>query len=86
MRELIEFLINFMIPYILGIICAFITFHPVREWQNGYTAARETYRNWDKGYEEGWNAASAKLHKDYDRGFGDGFDAGWRTALEQKYE
>lgn len=83
--RLIDFLINFMVPYILGVVCAFLMFHPVRKWKDGYDAARETYGNWDKGYDEGWKA-SAEMHKDYDRGFGDGFDAGWRTALERREE
>ena len=73
-------ILEIFIPYFIGIITAFLIFHPVKEWNEGYKTARERYDNWDLGYEEGYK--SAKKHfKNYDEGFGAGFEAGWDSAL-----
>ena len=69
-----------LIPYFTGIIVAFLIFHPVKEWNEGYKTARERYDNWDLGYEEGYKSAR-KHFKNYDEGFGAGFEAGWDSAL-----
>ena len=78
-----ELIINVLLPYIMGIIAAFLMFHPEREWKDGYKTARKTYSNWDLGFNDGYKSAE-KLFKDYDRGFGDGFESGWNAALENK--
>lgn len=76
---MIEFL-NILIPYFSGIIMAFLIFHPVKEWKDGYKVARERYKNWDLGFEEGYKSAR-KHFQNYDEGFGAGFEAGWDVAL-----
>ena len=78
-----ELIINVLLPYIMGIIAAFLMFHPEREWKDGYETARKFYDNWELGFDYGYKSAE-KTFKDYDCGFGDGFEAGWNAALENK--
>ena len=78
-----ELIINVLLPYIMGIIVAFLMFHPEREWKDGYETARKTYGNWKLGFNDGYKSAET-IFKDYDRGFGDGFESGWNAALENK--
>ena len=78
-----ELIINILLPCIMGIIAAFLMFHPEREWKDGYETARKTYGNWRLGFNDGFKSAE-KIYKDYDRGFGDGFESGWNAALENK--
>ena len=76
-------LINVLLPYIMGVIAAFLMIHPEREWNDGYETAKKTYGNWKLGFNDGYKSAE-KIFKDYDRGFGDGFESGWNAALENK--
>lgn len=75
-------LIKILLPYILGIVCAAIMFQPMKNWKEGYNAAKQFYGDWGRGFDQGWETAK-KLFEDYDQGFGDGFEAGWITAEEQ---
>ena len=77
---MIEFL-NILIPYLSGIIVAFLMFHPVKEWKDGYKTARERYDNWDLGFDEGYKCAR-KHFQNFDEGFGEGFEAGFDVALK----
>ena len=77
--------VKILLPYILGMICAFLMINPMREWEDGWNNAKEFYNDWNRGFTEGFENAE-KVYKDYDRGFGDGFESGWRTALEQEGE
>ena len=78
-----ELIINILLPYIMGIIAAFLMIHPEREWNDGYETAKKTYGNWELGFNQGWDLAKITF-KDYDKGFGDGFESGWNAALENK--
>lgn len=75
-------LIKILLPYILGMVCMGLMFPPMKDWQEGYNAAKQFYGDWGRGFDRGWETAK-KLFEDYDQGFGDGFEAGWRTAEEQ---
>ena len=78
-------LIKILLPYILGMVCMGVMFPPMKDWQEGYNAAKQCYGDWKQWYEKGWNNAK-EVFEDYDRGFGDGFEAGWITAEEQRGE
>lgn len=75
--------IKILLPYIMGIICAYLIFQPMENWQEGYNTAKEHYQNWNEGFDQGYKSAE-KLYKDYHKGFGDGFEAGWDSALDNK--
>lgn len=79
MKELLQVLI----PYFGGMICTFIMFRPDREWEDGYYTAKNTYDNWNKGFNTAWEKAS-KIFSDYETGFGDGFETGWLASEEQR--
>lgn len=55
----------------------------MKNWQEGYNAAKQFYGDMESGFDRGWETAK-KVFKDYEKGFGDGFEAGWITAEEQK--
>ena len=78
-----ELIINVLLPYIMGIIAAYLMFQPMKNWQDGYDTAKEHYGNWNLGFNQGWDLAKITF-KDYDKGFGDGFESGWNAALENK--
>lgn len=78
-----ELIINVLLPYIMGVIAAFLMIRPEREWNDGYETAKKTYGNWKLGFNQGWDLAKITF-KDYDKGFGDGFESGWNAALENK--
>ena len=78
-----EQIINVLLPYIMGIIAAYLMFQPMKNWQDGYDTAKEYYGNWNLGFNQGWDLAK-NTFKDYDKGFGDGFESGWNAALENK--
>ena len=78
-----ELIINVLLPYIMGIIAAYLMFQPMKNWQDGYDTAKEHYGNWNLGFNQGWDLAK-NTFKDYDKGFGDGFESGWNAALENK--
>ena len=73
----------FMFAYFIGVGLSAIIFRPMRNWQDGYSTAKEHYGDWSRGFNEGYTAAS-KIFKDYSQGFGDGFEAGWDSALTQE--
>ena len=81
-NKMIE-LIKILLPYILGVVCTAIMFQPMKNWQEGYNAAKQFYGDRESGFDRGWETAK-KVFKDYEKGFGDGFEAGWITAEEQK--
>lgn len=76
-------LIKILLPYILGVVCTAIMFRPMKNWHEGYNAAKQFYGDMESGFDRGWETAK-KVFKDYEKGFGDGFEAGWITAEEQK--
>ena len=43
--------------FFIGIILSFILFRPKKSYNNGYIAAKRLYSDWDKGFEDGFDAA-----------------------------
>lgn len=78
MRELV----NILLPYLMGILCSYWIFEPMRNWNDGYATAKKLYSNWWEGFDTGYEHAR-KFFTDYDRGFGDGFESGWNASMEQ---
>ena len=61
--------------YMCGFGLAAILYRPMKHWQEGYDTAKETYSDWEKGFDMGFEAAK-ELYTDY----GAGFKAGYRAA------
>lgn len=64
--------------YLLGFVLAAILYRPMKHWQEGYDTAKETYSDWDKGFDRGFGAAK-KLYTDYALGFKEGYHAAEKT-------
>lgn len=65
---------------ISGVVTAVITWQickPSKAWDDGYTAAKKTYSDWNKGYEVGFKAAK-EYYDRYDLGYKHGFKAAMR--------
>lgn len=77
-------LLLFMFAYFIGVGSSAYVFHPMRNWQEGYNTAKEYYRDWDRGFNDGFKSASTAFQNYYDKGFDDGFEAGRNSALTQK--
>lgn len=67
------------IGYAVGVISSVVIFRPLKEWEAGYDAARNTFSDWKKGFNVGYDAA-AEHYQDYKQGFNDGWDAHKRYA------
>lgn len=69
--------IVFLLGCVVGLGYALIIFRPLKEWQEGYDAARNMFSDWKKGFDTGYDAA-ADHYQDYKQGFYDG----WNKCLE----
>ena len=46
-----------IIGYIVGCVISWIIFRPMKSFQQGYDIAKAHYSNWEKGFDQGWEAA-----------------------------
>jgi hypothetical protein len=75
-------LLNFLLPYLMGVLVSYLIFQPMKQWEDGYNTAKKFCGNWELGFDKGFEAAK-KTFNNYDLGFGDGFEDGWNAVLEQ---
>ena len=47
----------FIAGYVVGAILCYILCRPTKMYKNGYETAKESYGDWKKGFEAGWDAA-----------------------------
>ena len=43
--------------YIAGVVASWLIFRPMKAFEDGYYTAKEHYSNWEKGFNQGWDAA-----------------------------
>ena len=46
----------FTLGYFIGIGFSLIMFRPMHNWQEGYDTAKEFYRDWRRGFDDGYKA------------------------------
>ena len=65
--------------FVISNICTFLftmyECNPKKSWEEGYTAAKEMYTDWEDGFNRGFKSAKSLP---YDSGFEDG----WNAAFE----
>lgn len=58
-REILLYFCGFA----LGFGIAGLVYHPIRQYNKGYSDARKVYHNWHDGFEAGWNGAMSAIYR-----------------------
>lgn len=47
--------------FLLGVAITLSATRPFRSWDEGYEYAKEYYSDWNRGFDDGWNAACVAI-------------------------
>lgn len=52
-----------LVGYGIGLLVSLLLFRPTKAYHDGFEAAKNLFKDWDDGYQTGWDAAFRQMER-----------------------